>query len=43
MHWQPIADSPLLADPRRVLALLVMGAGDDVEFYGTRGSRRWVA
>jgi hypothetical protein len=43
VRWLPIAGSRLLADPRGVLALLVMGAGDDVAFYGTRGSRRRAA
>jgi hypothetical protein len=42
-RWRPIAGVPLLADPRRVLALLQMGASDDLEFYSTRAWRRQVA
>jgi len=39
-RWRPIAGVSFLADPRRVLALLVMGASEDVEFYTTRSRRQ---
>jgi hypothetical protein len=39
-RWRAVAGLPFLSDPRRVLALVVMGAADDLDFYTTHAQRR---